>query len=248
MLNNKQLILITSTLLAISQLSVGCSAEDIAVEDSSNKGILCLSLSSGEEFVKVETRAGQTLNGFALTLKKSSQEVEFELNESGQAIIEAGTYTLSATNSGAVDGGYGAPLYSGTSEAFTINAGETTNVTLDLGAPKNAKVTINLSEDFKQSAEDDAYTYEISNFALGGKTLNLTSNTQDFFFPVPEGGELTYILTAAAKQGSHVQDITDAKGTVTIAPGKHTTLKLDVNPITGYIRIDGGGEYGGVFE
>ena len=157
MLNNKQLILIASTLLAISQLSVGCSAEDIAVEDSSNKGILCLSLSSGDEFVKVETRAGQTLNGFALTLKKSGQEVEFELN-GGQAIIEAGTYTLSATNSNTVDGGYGAPLYSGTSEAFTINAGETTNVTLDLGTPKNAKVTINLSDDFKQSEEDDAYT------------------------------------------------------------------------------------------
>ena len=123
MLNNKQLILITSTLLAISQLSVGCSAEDIAVEDSSNKGILCLSLSSGEEFVKVETRAGQTLNGFALTLKKSGQEVEFELNESGQAIIEAGTYTLSATNSASVDNGYSGALYSG-EETFSINAGE----------------------------------------------------------------------------------------------------------------------------
>ena len=242
MLNNKQLILITSTLLAISQLSMGCSAEDIAVEDSSNKGILCLSLSSGEEFVKVETRAGQTLNGFALTLKKSGQEVEFELNESGQAIIEAGTYTLSATNSGAVDGGYGAPLYSGTSEAFTINAGETTNVTLDLGTPKNAKVTINLSEDFKQSAEDDAYTYEISNFALGGKTLNLTSNTQDFFFPVPEGGELTYILTAAAKQGSHVQDITSATGTVTIAAGTHTTITLSISPIDDKLIIIKNGE------
>lgn len=234
--------------LSIGQLCTGCSAEDIAGEAPSGMGVLCLQMSSGEDFVQVETRVGQTLNGFALTLKKSGQEVEFELNERGQAIIEAGTYTLSATNSGAVDGGYGAPLYSGTSEAFTINAGETTNVTLDLGTPKNAKVTINLSDDFKQSAEDDAYTYEISNFALGGKTLNLTSNTQDFFFPVPEGGELTYILTAAAKQGTHVQDITGATGTVTIAPGTHTKLTLDVNPIDGYIRIDGGGEYDGVFE
>lgn len=242
MLNNKQLILITSTLLAISQLSVGCSAEDIAVEDSSNKGILCLSLSSGDEFIKVETRTGQTLNGFAFTLKKSGQEVEFELNESGQAIIEAGTYTLSATNSGAVDGGYGAPLYSGTSEAFTINAGETTNVTLDLGTPKNAKVTINLSDDFKQSAEDDAYTYEISNFALGGKTLNLTSNTQDFFFPVPEGGELTYTLVANAKQGSHVQDITDATGTIDIAAGTHTTITLGISPIDDNLIIIENGE------
>ena len=248
MLNNKQLILITSTLLAISQLSVGCSAEDIAVEDSSNKGILCLSLSSGDEFIKVETRAEHTLTDWS--------EYEFRLNDEpisftdGKAVIPAGSYTLSATNSGAVDGGYGAPLYSGTSETFTINAGETTNVTLDLGAPKNAKVTINLSEDFKQSAEDDAYTYEISNFALGGKTLNLTSNTQDFFFPVPEGGEVTYILTAAAKQGSHVQDITNAKGTVTIAAGTHTTITLSISPIDDNLIIieNGEGPHTGEFQ
>ena len=228
--------------LAIGQLCTGCSAEDIAGEAPSEMGVLCLQMSSGEDFVQVETRVGQPLNGFALTLKKSGQEVEFELNKSGQAIIEAGTYTLSATNSGAVDGGYGAPLYSGTSEAFTINAGETTNVTLDLGTPKNAKVTINLSDDFKQSAKDDAYTYEISNFALGGKTLNLTSNTQDFFFPVPEGGELTYILTAAAKQGSHVQDITDAGGTIDIAAGTHTTITLSISPIDDNLIIIENGE------
>lgn len=233
--------------LAIGQLCTGCSAEDIAGEAPSEMGVLCLQMSSGEDFVQVETRAVQTLTdftGYTFTLS-NGQELSFN---DGEAIIPAGTYTLSATNTDAVGGGYTGALYSGSSEEFTITAGGTTPVTIALGTPKNAKVTINLSDDFKQSAEDDAYTYEISNFALGGKTLNLTSNTQDFFFPVPEGGELTYILTAAAKQGSHVQDITDAKGTVTIAPGTHTTLTLDVNPITGYIKIDGGGEHSGVFE
>ena len=232
--------------LAIGQLCTGCSAEDIAGEAPSEMGVLCLQMSSGEDFVQVETRAVQTLTdftGYKFTLS-NGEEISFT---DGKAIIPAGSYRLSATNAGAVNGGYVGPLYEGSSE-FTLNAGEQKQVTLNLGSPKNAKVTINLSDDFKQSAEDDAYTYEISNFALGGKTLNLTSNTQDFFFPVPEGGELTYILTAAAKQGSHVQDITDAKGTVTIAPGTHITLTLDVNPITGYIKIDGGGEHNGVFE
>ncbi len=232
--------------LAIGQLCTGCSAEDIAGEAPSEMGVLCLQMSSSEDFVQVETREVQTLTDdfTGYTFKLNDEPISFT---DGEATIPAGTYTLSATNSHDVDGGYDGALYSGET-SFTLNAGEQKEVTLSLGAPKNAKVTINLSDDFKQSAEDDAYTYEISNFALGGKTLNLTSNTQDFFFPVPEGGELTYILTAAAKQGSHVQDITGATGTVTIAPGKHTTLKLDVNPITGYIRIDGGGEYGGVFE
>ena len=230
--------------LAIGQLCTGCSAEDIAGEAPSEMGVLCLQMSSDEDFVKVETRTEQTLTDFTFTLN-NGQELSFTY---GKAIIPAGTYTLSATNTDAVGGGYTGALYSGSSEEFTITAGGTTNVTLDLGTPKNAKVTINLSDDFKQSAEDKVYTYEISNFALGGKTLNLTSNTQDFFFPVPEGGELTYILTAAAKKDSHVQDITGATGTVSIAPGTHTTLTLDVNPIDGYIRIEGGGEYGGEFE
>lgn len=241
--------LLTLAWLAIGQLCTGCSAEDIAGEAPSEMGVLCLQMSSDEDFVQVETRAVQTLTdftGYTFTLS-NGQELSFT---DGEAIIPAGTYTLSATNANAdaVDGGYKGALYSGSSEEFTITAGGTTPVTIDLGTPKNAKVTINLSEDFKQSAEDDAYTYEISNFALGEKTLNLTSNTQDFFFPVPEGGELTYTLVANAKQGSHVQDITGATGTVTIAAGTHTTITLSVNPITGYITIENGGTHSGEFQ
>ena len=103
-------------------------------------------------------------------------------------------------------------------------------------------MTINLSDDFKQSAKDVEYTYEISNFALGEKTLKLTSNTQDFFFPVPETGELTYTLVANANQGSHVQDITGAKGTVTIAAGTHTTITLSISPIDDNLIIIENGE------
>ena len=235
MLNNKQLKLIAFVMLAISQLCAGCSAEDITAEAPTEMGVLCLSLSSGEEFVKVETRAGQTLNGFALTLKKSGQEVEFELNESGQAIIEAGTYTLSATNSGVVDGGYGAPLYSGTSEAFTINAGETTNVTLDLGAPQNSMVSVALSEEFTSK-----YTLETLSLSDGTRTQQLTPAGQAVYFPATNT-TLTYTLTAAANQGSHVQDITNATGTIDIAASTHTTITLGISPIDdSLIKIENG--------
>lgn len=246
MLNNKQLILIASTLLAISQLCAGCSAEDITAEAPTEMGVLCLSLSSGDEFVKVETRAEQPLtdwNGY-----------EFKLNDEpisftrGKAIIPAGTYTLSATNSGAVSGGYAGALYSGET-TFELSAGEQKGVTLSLGAPKNAKVTVNLSEDFKQSADDKEYTYEITSFTLGEEELTLTIDTQDFYFPVPEGGELTYTLTAAAKKYSHVQDITGAEGTVSIEAGKHTTITLAISPIDDdLIIIPNGGTHNGEFQ
>ena len=241
MLNNKQLILIASTLLAISQLSVGCSAEDIAVEDSSNKGILCLSLSSGDEFVKVETRAGQTLNGFALTLKKSGQEVEFELN-GGQAIIEAGTYTLSATNSVAVRDGYDGALYSGAT-SFTLSAGEQKEVTLSLGTPKNAMISLSLSQEF--SAKYDLYSMTLTD---GTKSSTLTTSNTTAYFPAI-ATTLSYTLVANAKAGSHVQDITSATGTITIAAGTHTPVTLNLNPIDpNLIVIETGTTHSGEFE
>ena len=239
MLNNKQLILITSTLLAISQLCVGCSAEDIAVEDSSNKGILCLSLSSGDEFIKVETRAEHTLTDWS--------EYEFRLNDEpisftdGKAVIPAGSYTLSATNSHDVDGGYDGALYSGET-SFTLNAGEQKEVTLSLGAPKNAKVTIGFDKTFT-----NLYTFSSLELNDGSETNTITTDNPAVYFPATNT-TLTYTLVANAKQDSHVQDITDATGTVTIAPGTHTTLTLDVNPITGYITIKSGEDWGKEFQ
>ena len=241
MLNNKQLILITSTLLAISQLSVGCSAEDIAVEDSSNKGILCLSLSSGDEFIKVETRAEHTLTDWS--------EYEFRLNDEpisftdGKAIIPAGTYTLSATNSTAVVGGYTGALYEG-STSFTLNAGELETVELALGAPKNAKVTVTIDETFSN-------LYTFSSLALndGTKTNTIESIDKAAFFPATTNTTLTYTLTAAAKKDSHVQDITNATGTVTIEAGKHTTITLGISPIDDkLIIIENGGTHTGEFQ
>lgn len=231
--------------LAIGQLCTGCSAEDIAGEAPSEMGVLCLQMSSGEDFVQVETRAVEPLTvftGYTFTLS-NGQELSFT---DGKAIIPAGSYTLSATNADAdaVDGGYGGPLYSGSSDEFTLSAGEQKKVTLDLGSPKNAKVTIELSEGFTK-----LYTLD---------KLTLNDGTRDNIITLPElvayfpatntNTTLSYTLVANANKNSHVQDITGAKGTVTIAPGTHTKLTLDVNPIDGYIRIESGGDYDGEFE
>ena len=228
--------------LAIGQLCTGCSAEDIAGEAPSEMGVLCLQMSSGEDFVQVETRAEQTLTdftGYKFTLS-NGEEISFT---DGKAIIPAGSYTLSATNAGAVDNGYVGPLYEGSTE-FTLNAGEQKNVALNLGSPKNAKVTIKLSEGF-----NGLYTLDNLTLTDGTESNTITSTEQVAYFPATNTNTtLSYTLVANAIKGTHVQDITGATGTVSIASGTHTTLKLDVNPITGYIRIDGGGEYGGVFE
>lgn len=225
--------------LAIGQLCTGCSAEDIAGEAPSEMGVLCLQMSSDEDFVQVETRAVQTLTDWSgYTFKLNDKPISFT---EGKAIIPAGTYTLSATNIDAVDGGYTGALYEGSTE-FTLNAGEQKQVTLDLKSPKNAKVTIKLSEGFT-----GLYTLDELNLNDGTRNNTITSPEQDVYFPATNT-TLSYTLVANAIGGTHVQDITGATGTVTIAPGTHTTLTLDVNPIDGYIRIESGGDYDEEFQ
>ena len=220
--------LLTLAWLAIGQLCTGCSAEDIAGEAPSEMGVLCLQMSSDDDFVQVETRAEQT-TGYTFTLS-NGQELSFT---NGKAIIPAGTYTLSATNAGAVDGGYTGALYEGSTE-FTLNAGEHKTIELDLGKPKNAKITLILTANFKAAYENVGLKKENSD------PIQLSEG--EHFFPKGE-----YTITANAKSGSGVQEFIN-NSTITLEDGTHTTLTLDVNPITGYIKIETGGEHNGVFE
>lgn len=219
--------LLTLAWLAIGQLCTGCSAEDIAGEAPSEMGVLCLQMSSDEDFVQVETRAVQT--GYTFTLS-NGQELSFT---DGKAIIPAGTYTLSATNAGAVDGGYTGALYEGSTE-FTLNAGEHKTIELDLGKPQNAKITLILTDNFEAAYENVGLKKENSD------PIQLSEG--EHFFPKGE-----YTITANAKSGSGVQEFIN-NSTITLEDGTHTTLTLDVNPITGYIKIETGGEHNGVFE
>jgi hypothetical protein len=225
--------------LAIGQLCTGCSAEDIAGEAPSEMGVLCLQMSSDEDFVQVETRAVQT--GYTFTLS-NGQEISFT---DGKAIIPAGTYTLSATNANAkaVDGGYGGPLYSGSSDEFTVTAGEQKAVTLTLGKPKNSKVTVSSSSAFAEK-----YVLESLTLNDGTRNVSISSVGQETYFPASVT-QLTYTLVANAKSGSHVQDITSATGTIAISAGTHTPITLKINPIDPNLVIIGTGEnHNGEFQ
>ena len=216
-----------------------CDNDFMQVEAPKTTGVLRLQMSSNQHYIDIETRASVPLtswDGYTITLKQGDKAIDATF-DNGVAILEAGTYTLSATNAASVDNGYSGPLYSG-SESVTIEVGKQTDVTLDLGKPKNAKVTLIASKDFT-----DLYT--ISSFKIGDVELN----TNDaFYFPVTET-PLTYTLVADAKSGSHVQDITSATGTITISAGTHTPITLKINPIDdSLVMIETGTEYGGVFQ
>ena len=223
-------ILLILAWLAIGQLCTGCSAEDIAGEAPSEMGVLCLQMSSDEDFVKVETRAVQTLTDWSgYTFKLNDEPISFT---DGKAIIPAGTYTLSATNAGAVDGGYTGALYEGSTE-FTLNAGEHKTIELDLGKPQNAKITLILTANFKAAYE---------NVGLKKENSDIQLSEGEHFFPKGE-----YTITANAKSGSGVQEFIN-NSTITLEAGTHTTLTLDVNPIDGYITIKSGEDWGKEFQ
>ena len=243
-MNKFQNIFCILAVLAFGMLGIGCSSEDTQVEAPKLMGVLHLNMSSDEVYVHAGTRAVQTLtdwSGFQFTLDNGTTSTPLVFAD-GKAVIEAGTYTLHATNSASVDNGYSGALYSGT-ETFSINAGEQKAVTLALGKPKNSKVTVSLSSDFAEK-------YDLKTLTLndGTRDITISSAAQMAYFPT-SATQLTYTLVADAKAGSLVQDITSATGSVTIDAGKHTTLNLQINPIDpNLVVIDTDTDYNGEFQ
>lgn len=207
-------------------------------------GVLHLNMSSDEVYVHADTRAVQTLtdwSGYQFTLDNGTTSTPLVFADA-KAVIEAGTYTLYATNAASVDNGYSGPLYSGT-KTFSINAGEQKAIILDLGKPKNSKVTVSPSSTFAEK-------YELKSLTLndGTRDIIISSVEQEAYFPASVT-QLTYTLVANARSGSHVQDITSATGTIAISAGTHTPITLNLNPIDpNLVIIETGTEYGGVFQ
>lgn len=224
-------------LTVLTALCVGCSADSMTAEELPPRtGVLCLSLSSDPVYVQVDTRAATPLTdftGYTFTLSDGTT-VDFT---DGKAIVPAGTYTLTATNEGSADP-YAEAVYKGTTaESFTLTAGGTAEVSITLTL-QNSKASYTVSDDFKAA-------YTIQSFTVGGSTHTLSSPGAEHFIPA---GNISYEITAKANPGSHVQEFTTLTGTLAAEAGKSHTIHLDISPITGYIRIDSGDPYNGVFE
>ncbi|MGM9673845.1 MAG: DUF4493 domain-containing protein [Bacteroidaceae bacterium] len=213
----------------------------------SQEGTLCLRIQAEDDYLSIETRESQPLadlTAYTLTLNGQTTEGETVTNQtitldaSNTAKLKAGTYTLTASNQTAATTGTGCPWHEGTSAQFTIAAGGSADVTLDLGAPKNAELKIVLAEAFTNRYEEPDLT-----FIDGNRVLSVTTASTLYLMP----GTIPYALTADAKQGTYIQDAS-LTGNLTLTAGTTQTLTLSVQPITGLIRIETGDEYGGEFE
>ncbi|MCQ2212320.1 MAG: DUF4493 domain-containing protein [Bacteroidaceae bacterium] len=232
------LLLLLSALVATSWIATSCQSEDSPYsEGGARTGRIVLSLHDVELFTEVITRATGNIDDYSYTLNGtdvggnavSSLPVTFT---DGSAIVPAGTYTLTVTSKSAKDE---APWYEGTSGSFTIGVGGSAAVSINLGAPKNAKIDV---------VFDDSFTklYENYSLTIGEKVVTSTA------YVTP--GEVTYTIKASAKADSHVSDL-PAEGvttTLTVEAGKSYTLNITANTISDLLMGFGEGIHSGAFD
>lgn len=237
---SKTILMLPMLLWAVSS----CQQEDIQLPEEPNvKGRIVLAFSNIEVYTDdAPTRA--TLNdytGFVFTLNGTTvggwtvrdSVISFLNNE---AIIEAGTYRLSANNdaASAPANGKGCANYSGQSDQFLLTVGGTTTVTIgsdqDPLTPKNARITIEQDDSFSSLYNNVRVT-----LTAGGRSVDIGNAEgcySEAFFPA---GSLSYSITAYARSGTHITDIIAVPGSITVTAGKHHTISLAANPTTGEI-------------
>lgn len=233
----KVLLLLTTVMLA------ACDVEEFPLmEERAQTGRIVLSAPEIQLYTEGGTRGEgeNVVNGnigdYTYILKDKDgtpiQEVTFDNN--GAAIIPAGTYTLTATSSTAQDE---VPWYQETSGVFTLTVGGTTEVTINLGKPKNVKIAVTF---------DDTFTalYTSYSVTIGSKSVYANGN----LYAMP--GEITYTIKGTARQGSHVTDIPaegTPPGTISVVAGTSYSLNITAKAIED-LRIDFGGEHTGEFD
>ena len=234
--SSKTILWLLLVLLTVSS----CRQDDTLtqIEERNVKGRIVLSLSDIEVFTSdAETRAAlDDYSGFVFSLNGTTVEGETVRDRvitftDNAAIIDAGTYSLSANNDAASVTGKGCANYSGTTtENFTLTVGGSTTVSISMGAPKNARVTLEQAESFSKKYNNVRVT-----LTAGGRSVDLGNAAgceAEAFFPA---GTIDYTITAEARSGSHVTDISSASGTVTLTAGKHHVISLTASPVTGEI-------------
>lgn len=242
--------ILTFALLLLLPLLTGCLNEDTQPQPEQGvKGRIVLSLVGMEGYVDAQTRATQTLtnyDGYTYTLTGTSLIDAHSISESGTLAslmnassleIEAGNYRLTVSNESGTQSGIGFPTYSGYQD-FTLHVDDVVKVSINMGKPSNAKLTI---------VEDGTFSSKYGNatFTVGTREINLSSTPTVAYFPA---GSVGYTLTARAKSGSHVTDIVGATGTIAVEAGKAYTLTLSANPVTGELIPIVSGSHNGEFD
>lgn len=239
--------ILQAILLLLASTLVACQNENISdIDDNAKTGRIVLNLQNVEVFTEVTTRAEQAGNvsDYTYTLSGTTQNGTAVTDQTvtfteGSAIIPAGTYTLTATSTTAQDV---APWYQGTSTEFTLGVGGTESVSIDLGKPKNAAITVSFDASFTNLYENYSVTigqHSVPDDSSSGSTT---------LYAMP--GTITYTIKGSAQAGTHVSDIPEAgiTGTLTVVAGTSYPLNINAQSITDLMMGIGSGTHNGPFD
>lgn len=242
------------TIVSVATLFCSCQSDPNTSRAQETTGCVTLNMQDEVPFVEVGTRASQSLtdfSGYVFLLNGTDVEghtvtdKKVEFGADNRCIIPAGTYTLSADNQEAAVSGNGAPYYRGTSSSFTLEAGGSESVSINLGKPQNARADLSMDPSFSTLYS----LIEVTMADATDRTLSLTGEGTAYLM-IPEGGVVTYTIKATAKAGSHVTDlpIEGVKGTLKVEAGKAYPITLTAKAITDLMIGIGEGEHNGAFN
>lgn len=204
------------TILAVTLVAASCSSDND--ELNAEVGYLKLGIETNGT---LKTRAGAP-NGYDATqlyveVKNAADEVVYstddfandeQLSAGNYLTIAPGQYTVVA-HSNNWDGsgsGFNTPYYYGeTTVTVKTKTVTTAKVTCTLA---NVKVTVNFSEEFRESFARATSTLESAISGVSSQTFTMGSDKGSAYFPV---GDLTAFLSVFNKSGqgySHMQEIT----------------------------------------
>lgn len=241
-----------SVLLVTLLVTTSCGQEREDETTPDGKATLVLSLNDAQLFTELSTRTDHVVTDYSrYTFKLNGTTISgapvtdmiVPVGDDGIVQVSAGTYSLSADNRDYANTDNGHPWYNGTSEQFTINVNETLNVSISLGKPKNARISLVVDDTFTALYEDPVMT-----LSDGERSVTLATSEDLCHFIIPASGALAYTITAAAKAGSHATDMTSSTGYVEIQAGYNTTIRLKANPASGVIIPVVEGGYTGTFD
>lgn len=256
---------LTLALLMLPMVLSGCLNEDTQPQpEQSVTGRIVLNETEIEGYVEAVTRSTQSLadyTGYTYTLSGTSAITHApntvtgpltELVGGASKVVEAGTYTLTVSNEEAAQTGYGFPTYKGTSETFTLGVDETMDVSVNMGRPSNSQVRLAFDSSFSTLYDQPTVTLTLDSRSVTVGFADNAAEVPPYGTPLyayfPAGKTISYTVSAAAKRGSHVTDITSATGTIDLTAGCYHTLTLRANPVTGELIPIVSGSHNGEFD
>lgn len=222
----------------ILSAALSCNRKDV---DVISEGSLSINVLQSEEGFNIVTKANDVLDEFVIDIVRQDNWAEsFVFGDIKGDMIKLGSgdYTITAHSPENGHAVWDLPYYSA-SQDFTIKPGEVTPINL-VCELQNVKVTIVLSENFKQ--ELSTYNVVVSN-GRGKLTWEKTADGKDDF-SAEKAGYFSVAPLEVIVNGHRAIDNTSASTTMSItdvAAKDHHIINIDAK-VTGQIGTDTDGD------